>query len=69
MTGMPPFELVSDFGNVLQPGLWQAMGKSEDVSQLGAHIRRLSIAILLVTCAAANVAQAGFGAFVNWTSR
>lgn len=58
--------LVADFGNVLQPTLWAELGRGMDWQSLGPKIRRLSLIILGVTCAGANFAQAGFGAFVHW---
>ncbi|HLG71777.1 MAG TPA: lipopolysaccharide biosynthesis protein [Chloroflexota bacterium] len=57
---------VSDFGNVAQPALWAAMTPGGSPASLGGQIQRLSLVILLATCAAANLAQAGFGAFVLW---
>jgi len=56
--------LISDFGNVVQPTLWAELGRVAEPRRLGPQIRKLSLLILAVTCAAANLAQAGFGAFV-----
>lgn len=55
--------LVADFGNVVQPKLWASLG-SATANDLGAAIRRLSLTVLIATCAFTGLAQALFGVFV-----
>ncbi|MFN8456754.1 MAG: oligosaccharide flippase family protein [Anaerolineae bacterium] len=53
-----------DFSGVLTPALWKELGQSETPQQLYRETARISIFVMVATCATTNLAQASFGPLV-----
>jgi len=54
---------VADFISAAQPRIWTELARGE-IAAVGRQVRNLTLAVILATCIAVNVAQAMFGAFV-----
>lgn len=55
-----------DFTAVLQPALWQEMGRRGSVQDISAEIMRVWVPYVAAGCAAVSFGQAAFGAVVAW---
>ena len=60
------YNIISDFGKVLSPVIYNELSKSEDSSHMQREIARLVILLTLAGCIITNLAQAGFGGMVLW---
>jgi O-antigen/teichoic acid export membrane protein len=55
----------ADFGSVLMPVLWSAIGRKGSAGNISGDAARVSLVVTAATCAIANLMQAGFGPIVH----
>lgn len=57
-----------DFTGVLQPVLWQEIGRRDSVQDVSLDLIKIWVPYMMITAFVASLGQAGFGAVVHWVA-